>query len=391
MRNFFIVFLSALFFWQICAQQGEVVNQNHDVVQSSEIVKGAAQPETSHVVPQNNSDALAEKKASHAIIPQTPALPAPPVMAGAENIQAEKAPVADVETIDVEKGKGFDTLGLEKPEGNWLIKRIWWEKAEVRYEKIKVLVDQTMDMRMSFFAQRNEIENKILSPFYIQTSLNQGQLEEVTSFLLDELRRQREKEKGLSDAERQLYETLTAEEPALQQLNFDVEAVRKLDVALDDSLTKLMEQIDLCRSYEKQSWIAFKDIAKVLDHDKARTLYYSMDTYLSNIKAINNYIQGAFTQHFNEIINTIKQNVDRIKNAMSSLKEKGIDLRKQVKILEEQELALIQKKEEREPVRSKQVEADSEAEEEPQGWFSWILTSIANFFSGIWDLIAFWR
>jgi DNA-binding phage protein len=387
MRSLFFSLLSVLSCWGIYAQQ-DVASALHQEGAQQNNASEMPAGESSHSVLAEPSVAEQEKTSNQQVsVSPAPPLPKPPVMTDPEKVEAEKAPEIDVEAIDVEKGKGFDTLGLEKPEGNWLIKRIWWEKAEVRYEKIKTLVDQIMDSRMIFFAQRNEVESKILDPFYIQISLTQGQLEEVISFLLDELKRQREAEKGLSPAERQLHETLTAEERTLQQLGLDIEAVRKLDIALDDALTKLMEQINLCRSYEKQAWNAFKDIAKVLDHNKARSLYYSMDTYLSNVKNINNYIQNAFTQHFNSLINTIKQSVDRIKNTMSSLKEKGIDLRQQVKTLEEQESALIKKEE---PKSVQPVEQEPEEEEE-QGWISWIWTSIVDFFTGIWDLIAFWR
>lgn len=351
--------------------------------QGPEITTPAMQHNNEEVGEIKHEEPLKPTVTEPAPIPEAPKMESPTAAVSA----GELAPESRVEDFDVDTNAGFDTLGLEEPEGNWLIKRIWWEKAEVTYEKIKNLIDQILDSRMNLFNQRNEVESKILDPFYIQQSLTQGQLEEVVSYLLDELKHEREKEKGLNDVERQMYDALLAEQRSLEQLNMDIEAIRKLDIALDDALTKLMEQINLCRNYEKQAWTAFKDIAKVLDHNKARSLYYSMDSYLNNIKSISKYIQGDFNQYFADLIDSIKQNVERIKSTLSRLKEKGIDFKQQLKKIQEEEMEL-EKQPEPEPVKPK---IEEEEEEVPQGWFEWAWSGVSDFFANMWHMIAFWK
>jgi hypothetical protein len=325
-------------------------------------------------------------------LPSVTPLPEPPP--ATHTLSEHEVEEATAETIDLDKEiVGFDTLGLDKPEGNWLIKRIWWEKAETRYEKIQNLIDQILDSRMIFFTQRNEIESKVLDPFYFQQSLTHGQLDEVITFLLDELKREHPKDRPVPPQEHQLYEKLLAEQRVLEQLKTDVDGIQKLDITLDDALTRLMEQINSCRSYEKRAWSAFKEIAKVLDHHKARDLYYSMDVFLSNIKSINSYIQNPFTQHFNSIINTIKENIERITQTLNSLKEKGIDLKQQVQNFEDQERALdcTLTTSQLESMKEKKHAQEEAEATPPQGWFGWIWSSITDFFSSLWNMIAFWR
>ena len=45
--------------------------------------------------------------------------------------------------------KGIDTVDINEPKGNWLYKRIWWEKAERTYEKIKQLTDKYFSLNLA--------------------------------------------------------------------------------------------------------------------------------------------------------------------------------------------------------------------------------------------------
>src|SRR5579864_2839891 len=38
--------------------------------------------------------------------------------------------VADTNVFDEEEPAGIDTVSLEDAQGNWLFKKIWWERAE---------------------------------------------------------------------------------------------------------------------------------------------------------------------------------------------------------------------------------------------------------------------
>jgi hypothetical protein len=60
-----------------------------------------------------------------------------------------------------------------------------------------------------------------------------------------------------------------------------------------------------------------------------------MATPFKRITDIQGYINGIFKQEFDKVDNTVKEHADRIKSALQSLKEKGLDLKKFSKEIDE--------------------------------------------------------
>jgi len=308
---------------------------------------------------------------------------------GAEGKEVEEKKEDAGQEEKPEKVIGFDTIGIKEPEGNWLLKRAWWEKAQKKYEKIKNVVAKIVESRMQFFKRRNDLDRNVFDPFYSNVGLSQGQLEEVISHLMGKVEKERKEEHGLSVEERDYLSTLTAEKRTLEQMKLDVVGIRKLDIAIDEDLDKLMEQINLSRKYEEQAWQLFKGIAKVLNHKKARELYHKMDTFWTNVKDINGYINGAFKNHFNSVVRNAKAQVDRLKTAADAFKQKGVDLKKQFDKIQEEEEA-----EERGPEEKTELDQDQDEENEEAlhpdqvGWFGSIYNAITWPFRKIWSLIS---
>ena len=94
-------------------------------------------------------------------IQETPAVAVPPVESLPPSEPAVVEPTPDVATEPTEpvttpeqdeiEIKGIDTVDIAQPKGNWLYKRIWWEKAERLYEKIKQLANEISESRIVFF------------------------------------------------------------------------------------------------------------------------------------------------------------------------------------------------------------------------------------------------
>jgi hypothetical protein len=85
----------------------------------------------------------------------------------------EEEPIVIPEETEMQAPAGIDTVSLENPQGNWLYKRIWWERAEERYEKIRLLVDAVWESRTIFFVKRNELDRNVLDPFYLNVGIGQ--------------------------------------------------------------------------------------------------------------------------------------------------------------------------------------------------------------------------
>lgn len=266
---------------------------------------------------------------------------------------------------------GIDTVSLEDPQGNWLFKRIWWERAEDRYGKIRDLVNSIWESRTTFFMQRNDLDKKVLDPFYLSLGMGQGELQVILSELDEFFQKEREKDGDLNEQERTLYTALEEEQESLRQLKTDVESISNLDQAVDDALSTLMDQINKARQLEKQAWENFKEIAHVLSDVKAREVYYMMDGAGKNIKNISLYLEKDFTNHFARLISEAKKHTTRVLDQIKSLKEKGVDFKRQVDRLAQQE-------EQDRQAQTAQEEQDDEdmikAKPKKQGWVDWAIS-----------------
>jgi chromosome segregation ATPase len=312
-----------------------------------------------------------------------------PQVAPVAQPEPEKA-VTEAEPIEptnsqpnVEDAEGIDTVDLEDPRGNWLFKRIWWERAERKYEKIRLAVASIFELRMAFFQQRTQLDRDLFDPFYLEIGLTQGELQEVVDELLRKVEKEREKQGALDPQELALVETLRTEKQSLERIRQEVNMINQLDNDVENSLNKLLDQVNRVRNYEREAWNQFKDIARVLSDKKARELYHAMDVTWQNIKDIREYIEQPFTQHFNQVVSTARQQVEAIQNEMQELKDKGVDLQ-----LEAEKLVAAYSAQLEKPTHAESDEGEDEQEVESTGFVSSIFATIGNGMSAVWDAIV---
>ena len=279
--------------------------------------------------------------------------------------------VATEETPEQDEIEGIDTVDVETPAGNWLLKRIWWEKAKNKFNKIRLAVNKVADNPMQFFAKQNEFEKSVLNPFYREVGLEQGELQEVITELIAKLNQEREEEGELDLDERDVLRILQSDKKRIEQLEKDVSAVSDLDGKLDEAFTLLLQQVNKARNYENQAWQQFDAIAHELSDQKAQELYYSMDAILKSIQGIDIYIHRNFSDYFDNIVNSAKGQTDRIRDSVASLKKQGVDLKDQVgQLVEDQE---------------EQVTEEKTSEPLPKKTPEGIFTRFLNWVKGLWN------
>lgn len=351
---------------------------------------GGATPQVKPIVPSVPSN----QPALNSVAPMVPNQPLPakesvatqsapkPLVAPTAPSQFQapgKAPVIEQE----EEPQGIDTMNAANAQGNWLFKRMWWQRAQTQYEKTKMAVDAIMESRMAFFAKRTEWDKTVFDPFYQDSGLGRGVLEELISTLINQLSQERSHEGQLDEKERDLLVALESQKAVLEQLQKDVQKINDIDNAIDQAISVLIQQINVARNFEKQSWQNFKTIAQELNDKKARELYYGMVTYWQNINEIGQYIQMPFLQHFEKLGAMAKDQTEKVLGVLKALKEKGIDFKKQWQQLEENALRQSQAHEYKDGLEQgkKEVEAEKAAE---QGLFASILSTASNAISSIW-------
>lgn len=292
--------------------------------------------------------------------------------------QPAKSPTVDsVVEESLGEPEGIHTVDINEPEGNWLFKRIWWEKSKDLFGKIREYVDKIVESRMHFFEERVKLDRGYLDPFYVEVGLDQGGLAEMTTHLLGLLKTERADTGALQPHELEQYNLLLEEKVKVEKLRFAVTDVQKLSVGLDDALKNLMEQINRTRSYERQAWQLLNEIAEELSDKKAREHYYEIATLWRNVKDIGNYIVGPFSTHFIELGTTLVDRIKEIRSTMAALKEKGIELHKQV----ENELESSCKNHEND-------EEDEEVYVPKVGWISWFFQKLTAPLRFIWRTIS---
>lgn len=281
--------------------------------------------------------------------------------------------------MEEEELVGIDTVDLEEPQGNWLFKRLWWERAEEKYEEIRSLEAEVLELRMPFFMKRTDVDRSVLDPFYLHVAKDRGALEILLSDIGDFLAQEESREGMLDETERGMRDQLQAERETLEQLQKNIQAILNFDRELDVAIGTLMDQLNRVSEYEREAWHYFKEIGRVLNDKKAREYVLKMKNIQRNIKEIQEYIQERFAMYFDQLIATIKENVDQVTVAMDKLQEKGIDLKEQLGQIKEQKNAPEADEEEEAP----RLKIDN------RGFFErYILDPISSFFETIWNGIV---
>lgn len=273
-------------------------------------------PQTQPVISEVKQVAQPVAVPSEATIPVQQAVPA---------VKPQMEEEADLQDLEI---KGIDTVDINEPKGNWLYKRIWWEKAERTYEKIKQLTDKILESKMAFFVKRNELDRMVFD-FYGDLGFKQGEVSELIDFMISQLEQERKIEGSLDEKERELLDLLTQEKKNIEKLQYGFQNISKVDQAIEDALMKLVEQLNQAKYYEQQAWEYFKAINRELSDKKARELFYSMDTFWRNLNSINSYLSDAFAKYFEQLTQKMHQETDNIKASVQALSEKGISLQVQ--------------------------------------------------------------
>lgn len=370
------------------SQEAEKLEEKKEVAQKEpEAKKEKKEEEKSEPAPESapeekpaqEADKLEEKKSG----------PAPEVVekeATEKDVMQEAKAAAPVEKKEEVELIGIDTIDIDEPAGNWLYKRIYWEKAEHRYEKVKALLEKIMDARMYFFDKQVELDKDVFDPFYLDIGIKGGRLDQVVNELITKVDDELKQQGSLDKQERDLLAKLQKERTMLEQLQHDVKGIKKVDEAISNSIKVLMNTINQARGFEKQAWQNFKMIARELSDKKAHKLYYGIETFWRNMKDIQDYITGQLRPYFDQLADKAQEQTKTVQSTMDELKEKGIDLKEQAEKLGQADEEVARKKtidQTKEEIQ-KSVEAAGKAQKKKPGIWGRMIVSTGSFFSSLW-------
>lgn len=269
--------------------------------------------------------------------------------------------------------QGITTVDLDEPRGNWLFKRIWWERSEGRYEKIRELLNAINDTRIYFFTQSIDLDKNLLDPFYLEINFERGTLNMLLEELAQRLNQERIEDGMLDAQEREILDQVEQEKTMLLQLQEDVKSILAMDNKVNDVLGRVMDQMQRVNKYERDAWQSMKEIARILDDIQARDLYYKVDTAWRNVKEVAHYLESDLKRHFDELVATTKEQTGRITMALNSLQERGVLLKQELQALDDYE-SMVEAQEEIDLLEDEELIV-----KQPVGWFG-----------GIWQWLVSW-
>lgn len=364
-------------------QPQQLSQQQPAQAQSKEQKKEPAKDQVNGAASKAQAQAVAPEEKAQKVEPEPKAEASAQEPQGTQSNGEQKpaaAPEAkDQQAADVQEIKGIDTVDIDEPQGNWLLKRIWWQRAQTQYEKIKALVEAILEARMVFFAKRTEWDRKIFDPFYVEIGISRGVLEEILSNLVSRIQDERSKQGALNEEERMLLQALEAEKATLEQLQKDIQVINEIDAKVDDAISILIQQLNRTRGFENQAWQNFKQIGQELSDKKARELYYGMSTYWQNINEIGAYLQGPYLQYFDQLGKQAQEQISKVSATIKSLKEKGIDFKKQWQMIED--------KARNEKDKVPETPKAPEKPKEERGFFGKILDTTMGTVASLWGMV----
>lgn len=266
--------------------------------------------------------------------------------------EAEDAHERNLDTIDVNGS------------GNWLEKRIWYEKAQAAFDDILVLVNHVVDMRTQFLNEVNAIGHKI-DAFYETVHFDKGQLDDKFKEILLALEFEQKLKGDLTEVERNLQTSIKQELVSIDQLGKNIKLIGDVDGKIDQALMQAFKTIDECRDYESKAWATFKDIGKEIDDKKARNLYYEMRNFQENIDQKSNYLSSSLLPYLHNIlVAKIESIIATINQSIEQLKQKGVDLSEIMKSEEEHDVAELKEREKTSNVIAVEKALEEEREKE---------------------------
>jgi hypothetical protein len=285
----------------------------------------------------------------------------------------EKKPKPKTEKEEVMSS--INTLDVEE-EGNWLLKRVWWEQSEQTFEKIIALNDDVVKLQIGYISKRSEWDKK-LNELFRKLGFDQGEISEVIEYFLHQLSMTREFE-GLEPNQREFFDLLNAKKEELEKLKLDLNSLSELDTSIDDVITQLVDQVNKSRDFEKNAWQDFKEIGRVLNDKKAKTLFYQIEADLKSIQNIQTYLSVELKKYYQDLL-------DNVDKASNSIVKKVYDLEKEIGNLKEQ-FEKLQKEEETrkqnelENKLKSQSEAKQPKSKKQNSWFGSFWDKITSIF-----------
>lgn len=295
-----------------------------------------------------------------------------------------KAPVVSKEVQEEAKTieEAIKTIEADD-EGNWLLKRVWWEQAEATYGQIRSLNDQIVQAQVQLINERTAVDKKV-EELLSSVEADQASLSQFMNYVTTVILASSDEP---SIHEETLFrQKIAAYKPTLDALDQAIKTMKENDQLLSEAMVQLMSLVQECRTYESTSWQHFKTIGRILNDEKAKELFYEIDAAYKNVQAILNYMNGELRNFIQETITTITTNAETITKDLSVLKQEGSSLEEIVK--EHKELQEKKKVMQEQEEKKKKILEAQKKKKAQQGFFASAFDKLGSWWKSIKSMIG---
>ena len=110
----------------------------------------------------------------------------------------------------------------------------------------------------------------------------------------------------------------------LEQLGLDMKSIEELDASVGKRIEKVDEHISLAMENAKKAYEMSEEMWRFIDHKKAEKRFYDIRVLHEQEKARYIYIDDDLTHDFDNVITSIKNQIERVKNEMQDLEGRGL-------------------------------------------------------------------
>lgn len=308
------------------------------------------------------------------------------VAANIPEVAVENVPEIDqIARVQNEFDEGIDTID-DEDSGNWYLKRSLWKKAKPKYDEIRKVANRVERSIKSFLDKRKKIE-ETNETFFFEMGVDQGEIAAIVAQTIEAQKKMQAIDAQLADEQKkEIADAQAKKQEELDTLKNYIDVIKKTDDNLMDAIfNSLIEQQQLVQSYEEKALDNYYKISEILDDKKARELLNEMDNFVENVYAIEKWINGPLTQYVDQSAVRLTELMQKTHMVVSSLKQQGIELKKQ---MTQDELNAEEARKKNEAEKLAKAQAAARAAMAHKGFFATVWSVIYEFFASVVTLIS---
>lgn len=277
-----------------------------------------------------------------------------------------------------------DVNEISEPDsGNWYEKLQIWKKAKPKYDEVKQLKEKVTELNNQLLSKQVDYSKK-LEEFYKNLRVNKDLVINQIDNLISNIKVDENIDPdNLSENEKKEFDQKIKDKKDLENLKSDFNFLFLFKSRLDTAVIDLANgQVQLADSYEEKSLDSFEKIENILDDQKAKLLYQTIENSVENINSIIDYLNGPLMNSVNESIAKIIDSQSKIQSNINSLLDRAIFV-PQLSDQEKNEiLDRIKKAQEKDMPKCKEPE-----KKENLSWWQKLIDFIKALLNYIWQII----